>query len=170
MTNNVIFWDTEFSSLDPYKGELLSIGMVKPTGEELYLEVEFDGQADPWVKENVLPLLSGKKISRKEALKQITAFLGDSRPHLVAYVNHFDVVYLYKLLGAKTTTKEYPFHWIHFDFATMLAMLGKDPEAMTHKNIEQFARDLGLTVEKKATHHALDDARLLKRIYEVLVK
>ncbi len=170
MTNNVIFWDTEFSSLDPYKGELLSIGMVKPGGEELYLELEFSGEADPWVKENVLPLLSGRKVSRKKAMEEITAFLGENKPHLVAYVNQFDVIYLYKLLGAKTTTKEYPFHWIHFDFATMLAMLGKDPEAMTHKNLPAFAASLGIQANTGGSHHALNDARLLKRVYETLVK
>lgn len=38
----LIFFDTEFTSLDPYKGEILSIGMVKENGEELYIELECD--------------------------------------------------------------------------------------------------------------------------------
>ena len=38
-SNNVIFYDAEFSNVDPYTGELLSIGMVKVSGEELYLEL-----------------------------------------------------------------------------------------------------------------------------------
>jgi hypothetical protein len=32
---NILFIDTEFSDLDPYIGEILSIGMVKLSGEEL---------------------------------------------------------------------------------------------------------------------------------------
>ncbi len=41
-SENIIFFDTEFSSLNPYEGEILSIGLVKPNGEELYLELEYD--------------------------------------------------------------------------------------------------------------------------------
>lgn len=165
---NVVFWDTEFSSLDPYKGELMSIGMVKPTGEELYLELAFNGVADAWVMENVVPKLSGQKVSREEAIKRIEAFLGDSKPHMVAYVNQFDVVYLYKILGAKTTTKDYAFHWIHYDLATMLATLGYDPECLTHNKLPQFAAEHGLDVSWRREHHALDDAKLMKMVYEKL--
>jgi hypothetical protein len=46
-TDNLIFYDSEFSSLDPYEGEILSIGMVKPNGQELYLELEYEGEVDP---------------------------------------------------------------------------------------------------------------------------
>jgi hypothetical protein len=37
---NIVFIDTEFSDLDPYKGEVLSIGAIKLTGEEFYIEIE----------------------------------------------------------------------------------------------------------------------------------
>lgn len=32
-SDNIIFLDTEFSSLDPYKGEMLSVGLVKVNGD-----------------------------------------------------------------------------------------------------------------------------------------
>ena len=34
--DNIIFFDTEFSNIDSEIGELMSIGLVKPNGEELY--------------------------------------------------------------------------------------------------------------------------------------
>jgi hypothetical protein len=92
-SDNIIFWDTEFSSLDPYRGELLSAGFVKPTGEELYLEFEFNGEADDWVKKNILPTLIQPKISRTDATQKIFEFIGPGKPYLVAYVNFFDAVY-----------------------------------------------------------------------------
>src|SRR4030066_1628453 len=42
-SDNIVFLDTEFSSLDPYKGEILSIGLVKMNGDGLYLELEYTG-------------------------------------------------------------------------------------------------------------------------------
>ena len=70
-SDNIIFLDTEFSSLDPYKGEILSMGLVKIDGEELYLELEYDGEVDEWVKENIIPNLRESKMSRGEAIKRI---------------------------------------------------------------------------------------------------
>jgi hypothetical protein len=69
-SDNVIFVDTEFSSLDPYKGEILSVGLVKLRGEELYLELECDGEIDEWPKKNILPTLKQKKYSKAEARKK----------------------------------------------------------------------------------------------------
>jgi DNA polymerase III epsilon subunit-like protein len=168
-SDNIIFWDTEFSSLNPYQGEILSVGMVKPTGEELYLEVEADESTlDPWVKENVIPYLSGKKVSREEAVKQMFAFMGTSRPYMVAFVNFFDVIYLYKLMGLKGGTKDFPFHWIHLDFASMLFGLGIDPEIFRNSHPNNLAKQLGLDMSKYKHHFALDDAKQLKDIYIAL--
>lgn len=63
-SDNVIFVDTEFSSLNPYKGEVLSIGLVKINGEELYLELEYQGEVDDWPKQNILPTLKSPKVNR----------------------------------------------------------------------------------------------------------
>ena len=49
-SKNIIFLDTEFSSLDSNKGEILSIGLVKLDGKELYLELEYDSPVSDWVK------------------------------------------------------------------------------------------------------------------------
>jgi DNA polymerase III epsilon subunit-like protein len=42
---NIVFIDTEFTDLDPYKGELLSVGIVKLSGEELYIEFEQNSES-----------------------------------------------------------------------------------------------------------------------------
>lgn len=64
-TDNVIFMDTEFSTNDPYEGEILSIALVKLDGEELYLELEFEGEANEWVKKHILPKLDQVKSLKK---------------------------------------------------------------------------------------------------------
>ena len=94
-SDNIVFFDTEFSSLDPYKGEILSIGLVKFNGEELYLELEYKGEVSDWVKENILKELSGPKASRKEASQKITDFIGKGKPYAVSYVNSFDMIYFH---------------------------------------------------------------------------
>ena len=38
-SKDVIFVDTEFTDLDPYTGEILSVGMAKPNGDEFYVEI-----------------------------------------------------------------------------------------------------------------------------------
>lgn len=50
LDKEIIFLDTEFSSLDPYKGKILSIGMVKDNGTEFYIEIEYDGEVSDWVR------------------------------------------------------------------------------------------------------------------------
>lgn len=168
-SDNVVFWDTEFSSLDPYRGELLSLGMVKYGGEEFYVELAFDGEPDPYVTQKVLPHLTDEKVSREEAVERMNAFLGDKNPFMVAYVNQFDVAYLYKLLGVgKGHTRDFAFHWIHIDFAAMLFAVGINPQRFSRKK-KDFCQKLGVDTAQYRSHHALDDARLLRDVYMKIV-
>lgn len=160
-SDNIIFLDTEFSSLDPYKGELLSVGLVKVKGEELYLELEHAGEVDKWVRENVLPLLVEQKVSREEAVEKINEFIGDEEPYAVAYVNQFDSIYFHKLFGIHNV----PFHWIPIDFASMLFALGINPESYDLRDRDNFFRGFLIDHTKYRQHHALDDARLLREVY-----
>ncbi len=159
-SHNIIFLDTEFSTLDPYKGEILSIGLVKLNGEELYLELEYDGETNDWVRENILPTLTGDKVSREEAVSKIKKFVGDQKPYAVGFVNQFDTLYVYKLFG----TDKHPFYWLPIDFASILFGNGIDPE----KNLvedNEVAKKLGIDVSKYKKHNALDDAKLLREVY-----
>lgn len=170
-TDNLIFFDTEFSSLDPYKGEILSIGLVKMNGEELYLEVECNEELSEWTKENVLPLLTEPKISRKEAAKKIIEFAGNENSYLVSYVIEFDAPFLYKLIGVtkKKNNREFPYHWIILDFASMLFAIGKNPGSFASKDKNAMVNELGIDMSKYREHHALDDAKMLKEVYLKLI-
>lgn len=165
-TDNIIFYDTEFSSLNPYEGELLSIGMVKMNGEEFYCEIEYEGEYSNWVKENLLHTLTGEKLSRSEANKQAHEFVGTSKPHMMAYVNQFDAVYSTKLFGLEYS----PFHWLPLDFASVLFGLGYDPEIHEQDGYTRLAKELGVEIKNGHTHNALDDARFLRDVYLALVK
>jgi DNA polymerase III epsilon subunit-like protein len=166
-SKNIIFLDTEFSSLDPYKGEVLSIGLVKLSGEELYLELIYDGPLDDWVEENIIPTLKQKKLSRKEAIKKMKKFVGIKKPFMISYVNQYDAVYTYKLFG-----KGYePFNWIPIDFASILFGMGVNPESYCPEDKRNFFKKIGVDTEKfKHSHHALDDAKLLREVYLKMVK
>jgi len=164
-SDNVIFYDAEFSSLDPYTGEILSVGMVKMNGETLYVEIEYTGEVHEWVKSRVLPYLQGSPVSREEAVRKIRAFIGEGKPYLVSYVNQYDAVFLYKLFGVHNNTREeVPQHWIPIDFASIAFGYGVSPEKFRHDNLP-FMEKFGIRTEESKKHFALDDALILKQIY-----
>lgn len=160
---NLVFLDTEFSDLDPYKGELLSVGMVKLNGEELYVELEYDGEVSPWVKRNLLKTLKGPKFARRQAAAQIKDFLGTSEPFAVGFVDNYDVIYLTKLFGAG----KLPFKWMTIDFASILFVAGINPVKfqLDGTGAKDFYKSLGIDIKKFRHHHALDDARLLREVW-----
>lgn len=160
---NLIFIDTEFSDLDPYKGEVLSIGIVKLSGEELYIELEFDGESSEWVMQRIVPMLKAPKVTRERAVEMVCDFLGDSQPYAVAFVDNYDVIYLTKLFGAGNL----PFRWMTIDFATVLFMMGVNPVKFLagEKGAVNFYKKLGINIGKYKQHHALDDARLLRDVW-----
>jgi DNA polymerase III epsilon subunit-like protein len=163
-TENIIFYDTEFSSFNPYEGEILSIGAVKMNGEEFYCELEFNGECSDWVNENLLQTLVAPKISREEAKIRLNEFVGDTKPYMMAYVNQYDAVYTYKLYEDSKTS----FHWLPVDFASILFGLGYDPEMYMKDDYAALAKELGVEIKKGHTHNALDDAKFLREIYLTL--
>jgi len=165
---NIIFMDGEFAQLKLDGIDLLSIGLVKPTGEELSLELEFNGEIDSWVKRNVFPYLSGKKFSIEKAAGEIKKFVGNSKPYLIANVNQFDWMGICKLFNANNSQQIYervPFYWVPIDFSSMLFERGINPGISQKKIANQY----GVDVSDIREHNALDDARLLKRLYEKII-
>jgi len=161
--DNIIFFDTEFSNIDSEIGELMSIGLVKPNGEELYLELEYDESTiHPWVDEHVLPYLTGNKTPKEEAIEKIWDFVGreGEKPFLMAYVNQFDSIYWYRLFS---DPKGHPVFWIPIDFASILFGFGFNPDIMRE---EDFYKWLDIDTTKYNKHNALDDAKKLKEVYE----
>ena len=159
-SENIIFLDTEFTDLDVRVGELMSVGMVKYTGEQLYVELEYQSKPHAWVKKHVLPALKGDPVSKEEGRRLISKFVGKGEPYLVAYVNQFDAVYWYQLFGS---AKEHPAYWIPIDFASILFAHGYSPNSLgKHK----FYKELGIDKKNYQEHNALDDARLLAEVYK----
>jgi len=161
-SDNIIFFDTEFTNIDSEIGEIMSIALVKQNGEELYLELNYNEMTvHPWVKDNVVPYLSGNKVSHEEAVKQIWDFIGrgEEKPFLMAYVNQFDSIYWYRLF---TDPKDHPVFWIPIDFASILFSFGINPEIM---RVEDFFKWLEVDKSMYHKHNALDDAKLLKDTY-----
>lgn len=169
-TENIVFYDSEFTSLDPYTGELLSIGMIQPNGEELYIEIEPKGEVSEWDREHVIPHLSGKYVSREEAKKSIARFLGDTCPHPVCFVPQYDMLFLHKLFDVKDGEQEgIPYHWMPVDFASILFAAGINPKRYSDEDPELFA-SLGIDASRYRKHNALDDAKKLKAAYEGFFK
>lgn len=94
-----LWFDTEFID-DGRTIDLLSIGVIRDDGESFYAEpAEADRQqASPWVRENVLPHLTGPVLSRAEIARQLVAFAG-SEPEWWAYFAAYDWVSLCQLYG-----------------------------------------------------------------------
>ena len=159
LEKELIFFDSEFTSLNPYNGEILSIGMVKENGEEFYIELECDAKPNDWVKENILPTLTEKKVSREDAKRRIIDFVGDDEPIMVTYVSQYDTIYFYKLFDGPET----PFYWLPIDFAAILFSKGYEPEDCVIGG--KICRELGINDEKYRPHNALCDARLLREVY-----
>ncbi|HBI97097.1 MAG: hypothetical protein US83_C0009G0004 [Candidatus Falkowbacteria bacterium GW2011_GWC2_38_22] len=162
-SKNVIFFDTEFSSLDINKGEILSLGLVKLNGQELYLELDYEGEVDEWPKKNILPHLNKEKVSRDVAIKMIKQFIGNKKPYVVAYVNQFDMVYFYKLFGLDNFNKK--FNWIPIDFASMLFSHGINPDVLVNWD-KDFLSNLKIDTAGLKQHNALDDAKLLREVFQ----
>ena len=153
--------DGEFTGLKADGTELVSIALIKSSGEELYLELDYAGKLDDWVKENVVPYLSGEKVSKEEAKRRIIEFVGPDKPYLMSYYTPFDWMGICGLFGCWDS----PFFWIPLDFGTILHVNGFkfDTEMI------EFAKSKGIDTSIYKKHYALDDARLLKAFYELLL-
>lgn len=166
--NNLIFIDTEFTSLDPAVGEILSIAIIKLSGEELYLEIKTDAVPSDWVAKNIIPSLNGWAVSKDKAIKDIRHFLGRKNPFAIAYVDNYDSLYAVKLFGEG----KLPFKWMTIDFASILFANGINPTKLlaTESDAKKFYTSLGINLSKYKQHHALDDARLLRDVWLAIDK
>lgn len=162
-SDNIVFMDAEFSDLEPYHGEIISIALIKPSGEELYLEIKHDGPISDWVRENIWEDMKGPKVSRDDAKERIRAFLGEGKPYMVGFVPQYDMVFLAKLFGVW----ELPVQWLPIDFASILFAAGMDPVGFTERGKHVVAAELGLDIGSYNLHHALDDARLLRDAWNI---
>ena len=149
---NRIFFDTEFFE-DGKTIDLISIGMVREDGAELYLEsAEADlerAAADPWIAENVLAHLKGEGVSRNEMAEKVVAFAGNA-PEFWAYYADYDWVVLCQLFGRMI---DLPKGW-----------------PMFCRDLQQEAVRIGIKFPpmKDGEHHALADARWNAQCFKLI--
>lgn len=140
-----IFIDTEFIE-DGRTIDLLSIGIVRDDGEEYYAEpAEADrDRASEWVRQNVLPHLTGPVKPRAVIAQEVREFVGDS-PEFWAWYGDYDWVALCQLYG---TMMDLPSGW------PMFCMDLKQTVTLSGEPLQQ---------DETANHHALSDAQWLAR-------
>jgi hypothetical protein len=148
-----IWFDFEFiedgKTIDP-----ISVGLVREDGATYYAEFEECriGLACEWVKEHVFPRLSGKWAWKptSEIARDIVEFAGEA-PVFWAHYADYDWVALCQLYGRMT---DLPETWPMFCRDT--------------KQFAEFLGDPGLPEQTTPEHHALNDARHTKAIYDFL--
>jgi len=91
--------DTEFIDT-PDASELISLAIVREDGAHLYFEFDYaDSDLTPWLRENVVPHLTGKRTFQSYAARQIQEFIGDDKPEFWAYYGAYDWYWFCRLWG-----------------------------------------------------------------------
>jgi hypothetical protein len=170
-SNNIVFFDAEFTDLHFDSAELISLAFAKPTGEELYLELEYTAPVSKWVAHHVVPFLKGEKKSQEVVRREIRDFIGEQkpadRPFLVAHVNQYDMAFWHRLFDGE----EEPVHRVPIDFASMLFAHGLNPRIFSEEETgEDFLRSIGIDPTQFQKHNSMDDVRLLKAVYEKMIE
>lgn len=161
------FLDTEFHE---YKKngtntiELISIGIVRENGDEIYEESsEFDMDAaiaNEWLAKNVvnnLILSQGLRRSNEDIGKSIIRFIGEDKPEFYGYFADYDWVVFCWLFGRMIDLpKGFPFYCM---------------------DIKQMMKERGLSTEwkkqvcpdPKGEHNAIIDARWNKKLFDLVM-
>lgn len=132
--------DSEFIDT-PECSALISLAIVREDGESLYYEFDYpESKLTPWLRENVVPHLTGCRASFEVAAGEIAQFIGDDKPEFWCYFGAYDWYWFCRLFGG---FMELPEHWgivAYHDFA----------------HIQRGVPNTGA-----AEHNALDDAHSL---------
>ncbi|MCC7507110.1 MAG: 3'-5' exoribonuclease [Saprospiraceae bacterium] len=181
-----IFLDAEFTGLHQHS-TLLSLGLAASSGELFYAELTdyAPEQINPWLKDNVMPLLSGNlppsdqvtlgpfvlcagdKAGVSSALRQwLGQFGGKNSVEIWADVLAWDWVLFCELFGDAFSLPE-QVHYIPRDLSTLLWARGIDPDTNREDMGTVEWTHPGLNLVR---HHALYDALLELSIFEQLLK
>lgn len=146
-----LWFDTEFID-DGRTVELLSVGVVRDDGETYYAEpAEADrSRANPWVRANVLPLLTGPVLPRAEIANQLKEFAGPA-PEWWASFGAYDWVLLCQLYGP---LEDHPRDWPWYC-----------------RDVQQYAEHVGADLNGLAQpadqHNALADAHWARAAWQL---
>lgn len=150
-----IYLDTEFLE-DGWTIELISIGLVREDGAELYLETEDAADlasGEDWLRENVLPHLRGGDhvVNKYKIRRAVLEFCGEA-PEFWAYYADYDWVVLCRLFGRMI---DLPQHWPRYCL-DLKQELRRAP--VGHR----------LLAQSGTKHDALEDARWLRDAHAAL--
>ena len=149
-----VFFDTEFLE-DGKTIDLISIGLVREDGEELYMvSEEFSwarAEADPWINDNVLAYIPRDfpRFPRDHIACVIEDFLFGEEPEFWAYYADYDWIALCQLYGRMI---DLPKGWPKFC-----------------RDLKQYAEERNIVVLPKqlgVEHHALADANWVKEAFD----
>lgn len=185
-----IFFDTEFTGLHK-NTTLISIGLVDENDRCFYAEfTDYDeNQCDDWIKENVIKNLKHKGardihlkgynpredktwvIGNKQEVYNVLYewLLTYDRIELVSDVCHYDMVLLIDIFGSAWDLPEFvnpSCHDINQDIANYYHI--SETEAF-----DKGREDILIEHKKTITgnkHNALYDAKVIKEIYEIVMK
>jgi hypothetical protein len=91
--------DTEFIDT-PTCSALISLAIVREDGANYYFEFGYpEHELTPWLRENVVPHLTGTKWSFQLAASRIESFIGDDKPEFWAYYGAYDWYWFCRLWG-----------------------------------------------------------------------
>ena len=138
-TRMKLFLDTEFTK---FNGDLISMALVSEEGDEFYEVVPFRHlMCDPWVIDNVIPILRQEEISYERF-----------QTKLRQYLNRFDEV---------EVIADWPEDFYHFTRALLTG-----PGEMLGVNTKiRMTLERRLDYTSALPHNALEDARTIRPGY-----
>lgn len=136
-----LFIDQEY---DCPTNELISMAIVGSDGSEFYEVLEDAVVTDPWVMENVMPVLNKEGVTRSEFQEKLRK-----------YIDHFKGKDI-------TIVADWPDDIAYF----CRAILTRPGETFINKRRINFLLDRNISAGKsKIPHNALEDARAIKESF-----
>jgi hypothetical protein len=135
-----LFLDCEYNG---FGGKLMSMALVPEdeTKPEFYREIEFTGQLEPWVRDNVVPHFTEVPVSHLRFQSDLAQYL-------------FTV-------GECTIVADWPDDIRYFCESLIT---GPGQRINTPRNI-RFELDFSIEYESEVPHNALHDARGIRKTY-----
>lgn len=147
MTMTRIYLDTEFTSLNRYRAQLISLALVVPGGPEFYAELTdtwTPADCSPFVLDTVLPLLNHARHGRTT---------DQARAELLEFFRQFDRIEIIS-------------DAISWDWPFLVWLAGPRMPDGIENDQACIDREIDLEEIGEPPHHALQDARLLAALVE----
>lgn len=94
-----IYVDTEFNG---FGGELMSMALVTDDGREWYEVLPLPAKLDPWVADNVVPVLGKASVDPSDFRRSLHAFLRQIDNPVVVADWYTDIVHFFACMSGRT--------------------------------------------------------------------